>query len=80
MKTTTIKTEETPAELSMRLVRELQAAKCFCGAKKVSGQTFCKRHYYDLPRDKRLALYNRIGQGYEEAYQEARGFFETNRK
>jgi hypothetical protein len=66
--------EETHAQLCVRLVRELQGTVCFCGSKKRSEQTFCYKHYRDLPREKQYALYNRIGEGYEEAYLDARQY------
>ena len=56
------------AELANRLVKELVGTKCTCGAQKRSKQTFCRNCYYSLPRDTRNSLYNRIGEGYEEAY------------
>jgi hypothetical protein len=66
--------EETHAQLCVRLVRELQGTVCFCGSKKRSEQTFCYKHYRDLPRAKQYALYNRIGEGYEEVYLDARQY------
>ncbi len=33
----------------LRILRELQTKKCFCGAKKAEGQTFCRQDYYKLP-------------------------------
>lgn len=59
----------------VRLVRELEGKKCFCGARKAPMQTFCSSDYFALPKDIRNALYNRIGEGYEQAYAEARKFF-----
>jgi hypothetical protein len=29
--------------------------------------TLCRQHYYALPNPMRKALYNRVGEGYEEA-------------
>jgi hypothetical protein len=34
-------------------------------------QTFCRKCYYRLPQSLRTRLYNRFGEGYEEAYAEA---------
>lgn len=62
----------------VRLVRELEGRKCFCGAKKNSMNTFCPKHYFSLSKPMREALYNRVGQGYEEAYAAARHFLKTN--
>lgn len=55
-------------------VKELGSEECYCGAKKRSMQTFCRAEYYALPVEMRMALYNRIGNGYKEAYQDAREF------
>lgn len=55
-----------------RILRELQTVKCFCGRKKGSGKTFCQKHYYALPKPMQSALYQRFGEGYEEAYTAAR--------
>ena len=75
-------TLETGARFAVLAVKELQGTVCFCGATKQSMQTFCKADYYRLPPAKRQALYNRIGQGYEEAYHAARRFLHAkqNRK
>lgn len=62
-----------------RILRELQTAKCFCGAKKAMSQTFCRPHYGSLPWHMRSALYKRFGEGYEEAYTNARGYFEKQK-
>lgn len=59
------------------LVRELAGDVCFCGARKTPRQTFCRRHYFALTPMMRAALYNRMGQGYEEAYGAARRVFQA---
>lgn len=64
----------------IRIVRELEGKKCFCGAKKTVMQTFCKRDYFALPKHMRDALYNRVCDGYEEAYAEARKYLEAKAK
>lgn len=63
---------ELTKEDRLRILRELQTKKCFCGAKKAEGQTFCRQDYYKLPPKMRTALYSRFADGYEEAYTEAR--------
>lgn len=55
-------------------LKELQSEQCYCGAEKKSMQTFCAAEYFALPPKKRAALYNRIGEGYKESYQDARAF------
>ena len=51
-----------------RLLAELRGSRCRCGAAKKEGHTFCRRCYRSLPYHYRMALYDRIGDGYEEAY------------
>jgi hypothetical protein len=62
----------------VRLVRELEGKKCFCGARKAPMQTFCSSDYFALPKALREALYSRIGEGYEEAYAEARNYLSAS--
>ena len=52
----------------LRILRELGTAKCYCGAKKAMQQTFCRPHYSSLPQWMRDRLYQRWGDGYEEAW------------
>lgn len=56
---------------AVELVQELAGNRCQCGATKNKGQTFCRRCYFKLSREVCLALYRRIGEGYEEAYRAA---------
>lgn len=58
-------------EEQKRLVAELAGTECRCGETKKAKQTFCRKCFFKLPRDLRNALYQRIGQGYEQAYQAA---------
>lgn len=58
----------TEGEKVRDLVSELRGETCKCGARKMAGQTFCRKCYYKLPSSERQALYNQIGAGYEEAY------------
>lgn len=50
---------------------ELKSEECICGMPKPSGRSFCYHCYKSLPRHMQRALYQRIGDGYEEAYEEA---------
>lgn len=50
------------------LVKELVGAVCRCGAPKNGAHTFCGKCYFALPLNRRQALYQSIGEGYEEAY------------
>jgi len=65
---------------TIRILRELQGSKCFCGAKKAMMQSFCRPHYSSLPPLMRSVLYQRFGEGYEGAYAKAREYFEQNQK
>lgn len=64
----------TEARWNFLALQELQRQTCYCGAEKSEGQTFCRREYFKLPPAMRQALYNRIGQGYREAYLAAREY------
>ena len=59
------------------LIAELQDTKCRCGNQKARGNTFCSGCYYQLPPEMRRALYQRIGEGYEEAYENAAAVLRT---
>lgn len=54
------------------MMLELRSRVCACGSPKSARTTFCGKCFYALKRDMRKALYNRIGNGYERAYGEAR--------
>ncbi|MGH9767211.1 MAG: hypothetical protein ACREAB_07230 [Blastocatellia bacterium] len=64
----------TEARWNFLALRELQTRTCYCGAEKREGQTFCRAEYFKLTPALRRALYNRIGQGYKEACQDAREY------
>lgn len=50
------------------LVTSLRSDLCpACGGTKKPAQTLCRLCYIALPRRKRLALYDRLGEGYQEA-------------
>ncbi|MBX3396535.1 MAG: hypothetical protein KF841_14330 [Phycisphaerae bacterium] len=52
-----------------RLVRSLRSDVCpSCAGKKKGMQTFCGKCYFKLPHAMRKALYDRVGEGYEEAF------------
>lgn len=53
---------------TINLIRELAGDKCRCGKAKRPKQTFCRSCYFSLPEPMRAALYDRIGEGYEQAY------------
>lgn len=54
------------------LVQSLRMCVCpACNAAKKPAQTFCGHCYRKLPRDMRQSLYQRVGQGYEDAVRAA---------
>ena len=50
---------------------ELMSDGCACGRPKKSKYSFCYGCYMSLPGDMRRDLYQKIGDGYEEAYEAA---------
>jgi hypothetical protein len=50
---------------------ELNGEECACGAWKRSMFAFCYTCHRSLPEDMKRELWKRIGDGYEEAYNEA---------
>jgi len=51
---------------------------CLCEGKKQRGHSFCWRCYNELPAQMKRALYRRIGDGYEEAYEDAVTWLQRN--
>ena len=49
----------------------LRSRRCVCGRNKLRGGSFCFRCYTRLSKVHRNALYARLGQGYEAAYDAA---------
>jgi len=49
----------------------LKSEECLCGRTKGRGKAFCWRCWKALPAHMQKALYSRVGQGFEEAYEEA---------
>lgn len=62
--------EPTP-KTTRELLAELAGTTCQCGNVKAKRQTFCRSCYFGLSPKLRNALYNRIGEGYEQAYAKA---------
>lgn len=53
-------------------IRELRSDECLpCDGSKKPGHSFCFKCYRSLPSHMQKALYQRMGDGYEEAYDEA---------
>lgn len=57
-----------------QLYAQLASLECFCGNPKEHRRTFCKKCYYRLPPRMRSALYAKLGEGYEQAVDEAEAF------
>jgi hypothetical protein len=54
------------------IVQSLRACECpACAGAKKPGMSFCRSCYADLPVNMARALYKRVGQGYEEAFDHA---------
>jgi hypothetical protein len=59
-------------EISRNLVRSLQSDLCpACRKKKKRAQTLCGTCYFSLPYPMRKALYARLGNGYEQSFNDA---------
>ena len=56
--------------------KELQSNECLCGDYKKPGKSFCYWCYGRLPKEMKNALYQQIGNGYEEALNEAVKYLE----
>ncbi len=55
---------------------QLLGRECQCGKTKGGGKSFCYHCFIALPRKIQRALYKLIGDGYEEAYRNARAYLE----
>lgn len=53
----------------LEILASLGSGICACGAKKRPKKSHCRRCYFALPPQMRQALYQRFGEGYEEAYE-----------
>jgi hypothetical protein len=61
-----------PVDAPVNLLRDLLGVVCFaCGKRKGCGKSLCRNCFFSLPVPARNALYNRMGEGYEEAYADA---------
>lgn len=58
------------------LIIEILSTVCRCTRVKRKMNTFCSRCYYKLPQAMRSALYQKIGEGYEESYKSAVAFLD----
>lgn len=58
-------------------MKALKSDECLCERYKHPGYAFCWRCYKSLPVEMQRALYKKIGNGFEAAYEEAVKFLET---
>ena len=62
----------------LTLIRSLTSELCpACGGKKKARQTLCLKDYRALPKELRNRLWYEVGDGYEEAVQDALTFLEV---
>ena len=61
----------------MWYVKELKGEECLCGRPKQSRKSFCYRCYRALPHEMQQDLYCMVGFGYEEAFEAAATWLET---
>ncbi len=61
----------------LRLLEELKGTSCLCGGTKQPRSSVCFGCWGKLPRKIQRGLYQRIGQGYEEAYAAAKNHLES---
>ena len=55
----------------LKYFNEIRGVECQCGNFKRSKQTFCRSCYSKLPINMQNDLFKTIGDGYEEAYDQA---------
>lgn len=56
--------------------KELRGTRCRCGMFKGPGKSFCWLCWKRLPPEFRCALYKRIGEGYERAFDAAAAYLD----
>ena len=64
--------------LNAQAQRETQSVHCVCGNDKKSGNPFCKRCYWRLPKELRMDLQRTNSEGFGSAYSEARDWCRCN--
>jgi len=52
-------------------IKEFASNECLCGKPKKRGFSFCYKCYMALPHDLKRGVYQQLGFGYEEAFDEA---------
>lgn len=64
--------------LVQQALAELHATRCYCGAGKSSGKSFCGKCYYSLPKQTQRDLYKHINEGYANIYDDAKEWLRLN--
>ena len=58
-------------------MKELRSNECACGATKKRGYVFCYKCFKNLPQEMQVDLYKKLGEGYEDAREEAGRYLES---
>jgi hypothetical protein len=66
-----LKAERQAQKDKLWYIREFRGNECTCGKTKKPGSAFCYTCFSKLPYTYRMATYQRMGEGYEEAYEDA---------
>jgi hypothetical protein len=66
-----LKAERQEKKDKLWYIREFRSNECTCGNTKRPGSAFCYTCFMKLPYTYRMATYQRMGEGYEEAYENA---------
>lgn len=62
------------------VLEDFLGTKCSgCSGPKKARMSHCRNCYYELPREMQLALYQRFGHGYEQAFEESTLFLTEQR-
>lgn len=64
-----LKAERQAQKDKLWYIREFKSNECVCGKTKKPGSAFCYSCFMKLPYTYRMATYQRMGDGYEEAYE-----------
>ena len=68
-------------ERRLEILRGLGSTICeACGNRKQAKMSHCRTDYFALPRAMRNALYQRYGEGYEEAYEASLAWLAEKKK
>lgn len=66
---------------NIEIMKDFQGTTCRgCFSRKNRSKSFCSTCYFKLSEEMRASLYQRFGQGYEEAFVEAVNFLKESKK